>query len=31
MIKLYLFANESDKQGDVVLDAMVRWADRIFN
>lgn len=31
LIKLYLFANESDKQGDVVLDAMVRWADRIFN
>ena len=31
LIKLYLFANESDKQGDIVLDAMARWADRIFN
>ena len=28
---MYLFANESDKQGDIVLDAMARWADRIFN
>lgn len=31
LIKLYLFANESDKQGDIVLETMSRWADRIFN